>query len=108
MPQLVTSKPLTFYVNTPSVRIFQQFAGESLENLDEYEAWDVITALCQAASLASQYEQATIDIHETIEALGDDIGFSDNCKECLTALHGFPASQVNALMVGILAVAFEI
>jgi hypothetical protein len=69
MPQLVTIRPLTSSVNTPSVRIFQQFAGESLENLDEYEAWDIITALCQSASLAS---------------------------------------QVNALMVGILAVAFEV
>ena len=108
MIQVKTSKPLTFYIDSPSVRVFQEFAGESLGKLDEYEAWDVITALCQAASLASQYEQATIDIHETIEALGDDIGFSDHCKKCLEALHGFPASQVNALMVGILAVAFEV
>ena len=65
MPQLVTIRPLTSYVNTPSVRIFQQYAGESM-------------------------------------------GFSDHCKKCLEALHGFPASQVNALMVGILAVAFEV
>jgi len=108
MIHATTSKPLTFYIDSPSVRVFQEFAGESLGKLDEYEAWDVITALCQAASLASQYEQATIDIHETIEALGDDIGFSDHCKKCLEALHGFPASQVNALMVGILAVAFDV
>ena len=108
MPQLVTSKPLTFYVNTPSVRIFQQFAGESLENLDEYDVWDIVMILCQAASLASMSEQSMIDIPEAIEALGDEMEFRDHCKKCLDALHGFPASQVNALMVGILAVAFGI
>ena len=108
MPHATTSKPLTFYIDSPSVRVFQEFAGESLDKLDEYEAWDVITALCQAASLASQYDQSTIDIHETIEVLGDDMGFSDHCKKCLEALHGFPASQVNALMAGILAVAFDV
>ena len=106
MSQVKTSKPLTYYIDTPSVRVFQTFAGESLDNLDVYEAWDVITVLCQAASLANQYDQITIDIPEAIECLGMDI--SDDCEKCLNALHGFPAKQVNALMVGILSVAFEV
>jgi len=65
VPQLINIKPLIFYANTPSVRIFQQYAGESMERLDHY-------------------------------------------KKCLDALNGFPTSQVNTLMVGILAVAFEV
>lgn len=108
MPQTKTSKPLTYFVDTPSVRVFQTFAGESLDKLDQYEAWDVITVLSQAASLANQYDQSTIDIPEAIEALSHDVSLSDNCQECLDALEGFPANQVNALMSGILSVAFEV
>ena len=108
MPQLITGKPLTFYVDTPSVRVFQQFAGESLDNLDEYEAWDLITALCQSVAIASLIDADTIDTYEAIEALDDNLHFSDHSKKCLKALQGFPASQVNALMIGILSVAFEV
>jgi hypothetical protein len=107
MAQVKTSKPLTYYCDTPSVRIFQEFAGESLDKLDELEAWDIITVLSQAASLANQYDQVAIDIPEAIEALANDVAVSENCQKCLDALDGFPAAQVNALMIGILAVAFE-
>jgi len=108
MPQLINIKPLIFYANTPSVRIFQQYAGESMERLDQYDVWDIITVLCQAVALANMVEVETIDIPETIEALGDEMEFRDHCKKCLDALNGFPTSQVNTLMVGILAVAFEV
>jgi hypothetical protein len=100
-------KPLTYYIDTPSVRVFKSFAGETLEKLDVLEAWDIITVLCQAASLANQYDQIAIDIPEAIEALAHDVALSDNCVECLNALHGFPTAQVNLLMIGILGVAFE-
>ena len=107
MTQVKTSKPLTYYIDTPSVRVFQTFAGETLEKLDELEAWDVVTVLCQAASLANQYDQIAIDIPEAIEALAHDVALSEISQTCLNALHGFPAAQVNLLMIGILGVAFE-
>ncbi len=107
MPQVKTSKPLTYFVDTPSVRVFQEFAGESLDKLDQDEAWDIITVLAQAVSLANQSDQITIDIAEAIEALSRDLGISEHCQQCLDALEGFPANQVKALMLGILSVAFE-
>jgi hypothetical protein len=105
MPQVRTSKPLTYYVDSPSVRVFQEFAGESLDKLDEYEAWDVITVLSQAVASATANDEITIDIPEAIEAL--DLAISDKTQECLDALNGFPTNKVNALMLGILSVAFE-
>ena len=105
MAQVRTSKPLTYFIDTPSVRVFQEFAGESLDKLDQFEAWDLITVLCQAVSIANQYDQVTIDIPEAIEAL--DLVISDNCLECLNALDGFASNKVNALMLGILSVAFD-
>jgi hypothetical protein len=107
MAQVKTSKPLTYYIDTPSVRIFQEFAGESLDNLDVYEAWDVITVLSQAVSLANLNDETTLDIPHALLALSESVVPSDNCKKCLKALHGFPSGQTNALMMGILAVAFE-
>lgn len=107
MAQVKTSKPLTYYVDSPSVRVFQEFAGESLDKLDQFEAWDVITVLAQAVSLANQYDQVTIDIPEALEALSHDLAISDKAQECLNALDGFPSNKVNALMLGILAVAFD-
>jgi hypothetical protein len=107
MAQVKTSKPLTYYIDTPSVRIFQEFAGESLDKLDELEAWDVITVLSQAVSLANLNDETTIDIPNALLALHDSVIPSGNCKKCLKALDGFPAAQVNLLMMGILAVAFE-
>lgn len=98
---------MTYFIDTPSVRVFQEFAGESLDKLDQFEAWDVITVLCQAVSLANQYDQVTIDIPEAIEALSHDVSLSDNCQECLNALDGFPTNKVSALMIGILSVAFD-
>jgi hypothetical protein len=100
-------KPLTFYIDTPSVRIFQEFAGESLDKLDELEAWDVITFLSQAVSLANLNDEVTIDIPNAFLALHYSVIPSNNCRKCLKALDGFPVAQVNALMIGILAVAFE-
>ena len=107
MPQIKTSKPLTYFIDTPSVRFFQEFAGESLDKLDQFEAWDIITVLCQSVSWANQYDQSAIDIPEAIEALSNDLAISDKTQECLDALDGFPAKQVNALMLGILSVAFD-
>lgn len=100
-------KPLTCYIDTPSVRTFQTFAGDTLEKLDQYEVWDIITVLCQAVSLANQCKQVKIDTPEAIEALSDDLGISVEAEECLNALNGFPAIQVNQLMAAILQVAFK-
>ena len=108
MPHVKTSKPLTYYIDTPSVRVFQAFAGESLENLDEYEAWDIITVLSQAVSLANLNDESTIDIHNSILMLGAEFSISANAKTCLKALHGFPIDLVSGLMIGILSVAFEV
>lgn len=107
MPQVKvkTSKPLTYYVDSPSVRVFQEFAGESLDKLDQFEAWDIITVLCQAVAISTANDQLTIDIPEAIECL--DLALSENCQECLNALDGFASNKVNALMLGILAVAFD-
>jgi hypothetical protein len=100
-------KTLTAYIDTPAVRSLQAFAGESLAELDQYEAWDVITVLSQAVSLANQYDQVAIDIPDAIEALSHDVSLSENCQEGLNILDGFPTNKVNALMLGILAVAFD-
>ena len=108
MPQVTISKPLTFYVDTPSVRIFQLLAGESLDKLDEFEAWDIVTILCQAVSLANLNDEPTIDIHNALLMLGTDLQVSPHAKNCLKALHGFPIDLVSGLMIGILSVAFEV
>lgn len=100
-------KTLTDHIDTPSIRVFQEFAGESLDKLDMYEGWDIITVLSQAVSLANRWDYEKIDIPEAIDALNHDVSLSDNCLVCLKALDGFPANKVNALMLGILAVAFE-
>ena len=107
MTHATTSKPLTFYIDSPSVRVFQQFAGESLEKLDQTEAWDVITVLSQAVSIANINDWVTIEIEVALSALDTDVEVSGNCYNCLKALQGFPTAQVNALMIGILSVAFE-
>ena len=108
MPQVTISKPLTFYVDTPSVRVFQTFAGESLEKLDEYEAWDIITVLSQSTLTAHMSDTETIDIHSAMLTLSSEFKISTDAKKCLKALHGFPVSQMNVLMIGILSVAFEV
>ena len=108
MAHATTSKPLTFYVDTPSVRVFQEFAGESLDKLDEYEAWDIVTILCQAVSLANLNDEKTIDIPNALLMLGTDLQVSLHAKNCLKALDGFPIDLVSGLMVGILSVAFEV
>jgi hypothetical protein len=107
MAQVKTSKPLTYFVDTPSVRVFLSFAGETLDNLTVYDAWDVITILCQAACGASINNSETLDIPQAIDCLDHDLDISEDCEKCVKSLDGFPASQVNALMMGILAVAFE-
>ena len=108
MPHATTSKPLIYYVDSPSVRVFQEFAGDSLSNLNEYEAWDVITVLSQSVSLANLNDETTIDIPNALLMLGTDLQVSPHARKCLKALDGFPANNVNALMVGILSVAFEV
>ena len=108
MIQVKTSKPLTFYIDSPSVRVFQEFAGESLDNLDEYEAWDIVTILCQAVSLANLNDEKAIDIPNALLMLGTDLQVSPHAKNCLKALDGFPIDLVSGLMVGILSVAFEV
>ena len=108
MSQVKTSKPLTYFVDTPSVRVFQTFAGESLEKLDQTEAWDIITVLAQAVSIANINDWVTIEIEVALSALDTDVEVSGNCYNCLKALQGFPTAQVNALMIGILSVAFEV
>lgn len=101
-------KPLTFYIDTPSVRVFQTFAGETLENLDELEAWDIITVLCQSAALANLNDETTLDIPNAILALSESVQISGEVRQTLNALHGFPAIQVNQLMAAILQVAFDV
>ena len=108
MSQVKTSKPLTYFVDTPSVRVFQTFAGESLEKLDQTEAWDIITVLAQAVSIANINDWVTIEIEVALLALDTDVEVSEDCYNCLKALQGFPTAQVNALMIGILSVAFEV
>ena len=108
MAQVKTSKPLTYFVDTPSVRVFQTFAGESLEKLDQTEAWDIITVLSQAVSIANINDWVTIEIEVALSALDTDVEVSEDCYNCLKALQGFPTAQVNALMIGILSVAFEV
>ena len=108
MPHTTVSKPLTFYVDSPSVRVFQEFAGESLDKLDEYEAWDIVTILCQAVSLANLNDEKAIDIPNALLMLGTDLQVSPHARKCLKALDGFPIDLVSGLMVGILSVAFEV
>ena len=108
MTHATTSKPLTYFVDTPSVRVFQEFAGESLDKLDEYEAWDIVTILCQAVSLANLNDEKAIDIPNALLMLGTDLQVSPHAKTCLKALDGFPIDLVSGLMVGILSVAFEV
>ena len=101
-------KPLTYYIDNPSVRVFQTFAGETLENLDELEAWDIITVLCQSAALANLNDETTLDIPNAILALSESVQISGEVRQTLNALHGFPAIQVNQLMAAILQVAFDV
>ena len=108
MTHATTSKPLTYFVDTPSVRVFQELAGESLDKLDQYEAWDIVTILCQAVSLANLNDETAIDIPNALLMLGTDLQVSPHAKNCLKALDGFPVDLVSGLMVGILSVAFEV
>jgi hypothetical protein len=93
------------YIDTPSVRVFQTFAGESLENLNQFEVWDIITVLCQALSDAHASDFRVIATDGLVEMLNLEI--SDGAHHCLKALNKFPENQVNALMKGLLEVAFE-
>ena len=107
MPQTNDPRTLISYVNAPSVpfvRSFQGFAGENLENLYKCDIWDIITILCQAASLAESFAYDVIDISEIIDADDFDLYPSKLCEKCLKTLEGFPLNQVKALMSGILSV----
>ena len=107
MPQSNNFKTLISYVDVPSVpfvRSFQGFAGENLENLYKCDVWDIVTVLCQAASLAESIAEDTIDISEILEADDLELYPSKLCEKCLKTLKGFPLNQVKALMSGILSV----
>lgn len=106
MPQVKTSKPLTYYIDNSFVRGFQEDAGESLDYFDAYEVWDLITILCQSAAIANQDDSDTLNIQGAIEILSE-VTLSHNCAHCIKALEGFPAKHVNALMLGLLSVAFD-
>jgi hypothetical protein len=98
-------KKITDYIDTPSVRVFQTFAGESLEKLNQFEVWDIITVLCQALSDAHASDFRVIATDGLVEMLNLEI--SDGAQQCLKALNGFPEYQVNKLMGALLTVAFE-
>lgn len=104
---MATYKPLTYFVDSPSVRVFLEFAGESLENLNEIDAWDIVAVLSQAIALATLDDCPTIDIPSTILGLSESLELSGEARKALKALHGFPCKQVNALMIGIISVAFD-
>ena len=107
MPQVNTSRTLASYVDDLDesfVHAFQGFAGENLENLNKCDVWDIITVLCQAASLAESMAEDSIDISEIIDGEYFDLHPSKLCEKCLKTLGGFPLGEVNALMIGILSV----
>ena len=107
MPQSTDSRTLISYVNdssVPFVQAFQEIAGENLESLYKCDIWDIITVLCQAASLAESFAEDKIDISEIVNAEDFDIYPSKLCEKCLETLEGFPLGEVNALMIGILSV----
>ena len=107
MPQSTNSRTLISYVNdssVPFVRSFQGFAGENLENLYKCGVWDVVTVICQAASLAESFAEDKIDISEILNAEDLDLDLSKFCEKCLKTLERFPLGDVNALMIGILSV----
>ena len=97
-------KTITDYINTPSVRVFQTFAGESLDELSQFDAWDIITVLSQAVSDATASDFDKISTCKMSMIL--NLQVSDRANKCLHALDGFPANQVNRLMAAIIAVGF--
>ena len=107
MPQPTDSKTLISCVDeslVPFVQAFQGFAGDNLENLYKCGVWDVVTVLCQAASLAESFAEDKIDISDITNAEDLDLDLSKLCEKCLKTLEGFPLNQVNDLMIGILSV----
>lgn len=98
-------KTITDYIDTPSVRVFQTFAGESLEEIDQFDAWDIITVLCQSLSDATASDFDKISTCSMPAML--HLQISDRANKCINALDGFPASQVNRLIAAIVAVGFE-
>lgn len=97
-------KPLTYYCDTKAVRVFQTFAGESLEKLTIHDVWDLITVLAQSACKASLDGTQTISTTDLVDNL--NLTVSGEAEQCIKALNGFPLNQVNQLMLGIVAVGF--
>ncbi len=95
---------ITDYLDTPSVRVFQTFAGESLENLTEYDVWDLVTVIAQALSDAHVSGFNVISTDGLVEMLNLEV--SDSAQQCINALDKFPENQVNRLMGVVLTVAF--
>ena len=107
MPQSNASRPLISYVDGPSVpfvQAFQELAGENLEKLYKCDVWDVVTVLCQSASLAESFSEESIEISEIINDEDFNLYPSKLCEKCLGTLERFPLNQVNDLMIGILSV----
>lgn len=100
-------KKITDFIDTPSVRVFQTFAGESLEKLDQFEVWDIVTVLCQAVASANLPITSSTFIQTKGLAEMMELGASEDAQTCINALDHFPTDQVNKLMGALLAVAFE-
>ena len=100
------SHPITYYIDTPSVRVFLAITGDRLENLDRYELFDIITVLCQATSEARIVDFNKISTSDMVDFL--DIVVSDTCQECINALDGFPVSSVDGLLLGLVSMIEEV
>ena len=95
-------KPLTYYCDTKAVRVFQAFAGESLEKLTIHDVWDLIAVLAQSACQASLDGTQTISTTDLVDNL--NLTVSGEAEQCIKALNGFPLDQVTRLLIGILSV----
>jgi hypothetical protein len=95
-------KQLTDCIDTPSTRLFQEFSGGRLEDLDKFDLLDIITVLCRAACIAGLYSEKTISTDGFVETL--NLKVSDIAKNCLTTLNGFPTNQVNQLIKALIEV----
>ena len=98
-------KTLTDYIDTPSVRIFQAFAGDTLDKLDRCEVADVITVLVQAHSDAETQDFSKISTSGLAGFLGLEI--SELTGELLKALEGFPTDKTYQLVLALIMVGLE-
>ena len=99
------TRPITYYIDTPSIRVFQAFAGGSLEHLDPIEVWNIHFALMHAALIANDKNSPSLDIEFALKDL--DIVPSEKAQKCLLALNGFPIAQINQLVAGMLQISAD-